>query len=533
MALGAMANHPSLRVRIVPVGLSYFHPHRFRSRAVIEFGAAMDVPPELVQMFKEGGPKKREACTKLLDHIYDGLKTVTLRAPDYETLMVVQAARRLYEAPGQQFSLGRVVELNRRFLEAYQHFHTDARVQRLRENVLKYNRLLRDLGLRDHQVPRAQKAGWRTLGLFLYRLTLLISWGILSLPGVVLNAPIFILASIISRKKAKQALAASSVKVAGRDVLATWKILISLGVAPVLYASYAFLATFIATKANLPVVWRIWTPIIAIIILPIMSYAALKFGEAGVDILKSLRPLIIALVPGQQKLVNKLKKMRASLASELNEIINELGPQLWDDFDTWRMLVPSDKPGIWRRRSDADDVEFDLQSSLLAHPMTWLDEHLFGWSRSAKRGTSVWAGLGSSETSRYPTPDGSDSEDFGDYDSFLRYLPTDSGEQSPVRFRSRSLRGSYADLQQLKVSSMTPGGPRSAPIVGSEDTGLHFRQGHRERKSSLNDGVPVERLGALNPQATFDTATEVINRENDLHRLGEPDRSQPEHDKTA
>jgi glycerol-3-phosphate O-acyltransferase / dihydroxyacetone phosphate acyltransferase len=88
MALGAMANDPTVQVKIVPVGLSYFHAHRFRSRAVVEFGAAMDVPPEFVSMFKEGGTQKREAVGKFLDLIYDGLKTVTVRSPDYDTLMV-------------------------------------------------------------------------------------------------------------------------------------------------------------------------------------------------------------------------------------------------------------------------------------------------------------------------------------------------------------------------------------------------------------------------------------------------------------
>ena len=88
MALGAMADHPEVKVKIVPVGLSYFHAHRFRSRAVVEFGSAMDVPEELVQMYRGGGPQKREAVGKLLDLIYDGLKTVTIRAPDYDTLMV-------------------------------------------------------------------------------------------------------------------------------------------------------------------------------------------------------------------------------------------------------------------------------------------------------------------------------------------------------------------------------------------------------------------------------------------------------------
>ena len=88
MALGAMANNPSLKVRIVPVGLSYFHAHRFRSRAVVEFGPAMDVPTELVDMFREGGDKKRQSTAKFLDLIYDALQSVTLRAPDYETLLV-------------------------------------------------------------------------------------------------------------------------------------------------------------------------------------------------------------------------------------------------------------------------------------------------------------------------------------------------------------------------------------------------------------------------------------------------------------
>ena len=88
MALGAMADHPNLQVKIVPVGLSYFHPHRFRSRAVVEFGSTLDVPAEFVEMYKEGGTKKREAVSKFLDLVYDALKTVTIRAPDYDTLMV-------------------------------------------------------------------------------------------------------------------------------------------------------------------------------------------------------------------------------------------------------------------------------------------------------------------------------------------------------------------------------------------------------------------------------------------------------------
>ncbi|KAG2111508.1 uncharacterized protein F5147DRAFT_744689 [Suillus discolor] len=452
MALGAMANDPTVQVKIVPVGLSYFHAHRFRSRAVVEFGTALDVPAELVEMFKEGGNKKREAVAKFLDLIYDGLKTVTIRAPDYDTLMLIQAVRRLYKTPGQYLTLGQVVELNRRFLKGYTHFKDEPRVQKLRTDVLKYNRLIRDLGIRDHQVPRAQKASWKTLGLLVYRLVLLIIWTSLALPGVILNGPMFILASIISRQKAKEALAASVVKVAGRDVLATWKILISLGIAPVMYAFYAIVATIVAVRANASLATRIWTPFLVILALPFMNYAALKFGEAGMDVLKSLRPLIVALIPGQQRSFDKVKAMRVRLSNEVADVINEFGPKIYDDFDQAIPAPPSTgNPGIWRRKSSVGQV--DAQGNLLIHPMTWIDERLFGWSRSAKCGSSAWGGsTPTQDSSRPATPDLSDGEDHGDYDHAVSYI---SAYEDASRHKVRSRQGSYADLQRLRMTATT------------------------------------------------------------------------------
>lgn len=75
-------------------------------------------------------------------------------------------------------------------------------------------------------------------------------------------------------------------KIAGRDVLATWKVLIALGVTPVLYTLYALLATTVVGHTNVSLKWKVWTPFLVFIVLPIMNYAALKFGEAGMDVLK-------------------------------------------------------------------------------------------------------------------------------------------------------------------------------------------------------------------------------------------------------
>lgn len=517
MALGAMANDPNCRVKIVPVGFSYFHAHRFRSRAVVEFGTALDAPEELVEMFKQGGSQKRDAVAQFLDLIYDGLKTVTVRAPDYDTLMLIQAVRRLYKTPSQHLTLGQVVELNRRLLEGYTHFKDEPRVQKLRTDVLKYNRLLRDLGLRDHQVPRAQKASWKTLGLLAYRLGLLMVWSVLALPGTILNGPMFVLASVLSRKKAKAALAKSTVKIAAKDVIATWKVLISLGVAPLLYSFYAILATLVMIRANAPMKWRVMTPFVVFLVLPIMNYAALKFGEAGMDVLKSLRPLVVALIPGQQRSLDRLKNMRVQLSNEVAGLINDLGPKLYPDFDQTRILVPSASappstgtPGIWRRKSSTGAV--DAQGLGLTHPMTWIDERLFGWSKSARRGTSAWSGTVHplDEPSRAGTPDDSDEEDAGDYDNVIGLLPEE-------QLKSRSRTNSYAELQRLRSQSsplayssqfsMSPTGPIA------EGDQLLFQTGRRERKASLSDQIPVERIAEVDRQETFEDATNGLNKE--------------------
>ncbi|KAH9934782.1 glycerol-3-phosphate O-acyltransferase [Fomitopsis serialis] len=513
MALGAMANDPHVKVRIVPVGLSYFHPHRFRSRAVVEFGTALDVPPELVEMYKEGGARKREAVSKLLDYTYDALKTVTIRAPDYETLMLCQAARRLYKTPGQHLTLGQVVELNRRFLEGYLHFKDEPKVQKLRNDVLNTTAWY---GISACETIRAS---WKTLGLLLYRLGLLFVWTMLALPGVILNGPIFLAASIMSRKKAKEALAASTVKIAARDVVATWKVLISLGMTPLLYGFYAFLATMIVVRAGAPLEVKIWTPILVMVILPFVAYAALKFGEAGMDVLKSLRPLVVASIPGQSRSLNQLKAMRVEVSNQLAEVIREFGPELYTDFDANRILVPSasvppstGEQGIWRRKSGTGGV--DAQGNLLVHPMTWLDERLFGWTRSASRGTSAWSGTRSQDISRAPSPDASEDET-GDYDNVLGYLEGRSTQSSRP---GRSHQSSYADIQRLKIGAGVNGVKFAAASTGTEAgdaEGLQMRQraSSRTRKTSLSDMVPVERIGALDRDENFREATDDINHE--------------------
>lgn len=92
MALGTMASEPDCKVKVIPVGMNYFHAHKFRSRAVVEFGTPIEVPMELVKQFetREG---RKGAISEMLEAVREGLMSVTVTTKDYDTLMVSIASK--------------------------------------------------------------------------------------------------------------------------------------------------------------------------------------------------------------------------------------------------------------------------------------------------------------------------------------------------------------------------------------------------------------------------------------------------------
>lgn len=82
------------------------------------------------------------------------------------------------------------------------------------------------------------------------------------------------------------ALKGSTVKIAGRDVLATWKLLVGLVLLPTLYAFYSLIVFIIVLQMDMKLKWKLLLPLITWSLLPFVSYASLRFGEIGNDILR-------------------------------------------------------------------------------------------------------------------------------------------------------------------------------------------------------------------------------------------------------
>ncbi|CAG8548205.1 10698_t:CDS:2, partial [Scutellospora calospora] len=295
------------------------------------------------------------ACSKLLETIYNGLRAVTVNTPDYDTLMFIQAGRCLYKPAHRKLQISQIVELNRRFIAGYEHFKDEPRVQDMRKRIIAYNQLLKYYGLKDHQVHKSAIGGPRAAGLLLYRIMLLTTWSILGLPGFILNLPLVIIARKVSKRKAEEAVRSSSVKIAGRDVLATWKLLVALVVTPLLYSFYTFIVVLVSFKKRWILKWKVFAPIATFCTLVTGSYVTIRFVESGRDIYKPS--------------IENLCTVREQLSNNLTDLINELAPRIYPDFDVERIIEAAERSSVTPTKS------------LFQSPIDWIDDKVFNWER--------------------------------------------------------------------------------------------------------------------------------------------------------
>ena len=243
-----------------------------------------------------------------------------------------------------------IVELNRRLVKGYTQHKDDPRIVNLKKSVNQYNKQLWLLGVRDHQVEYAKFSISKVVFTLIYRLGKLAVLTIGTLPGLVLFAPVFISSKFISIKKSREALAASTVKLQGRDVMATWKLLVALAFAPILYATYTILLTYLTHKNRIYGYMPEWVPlwmvvVFGVVFFPSITFAALRIGETGMDIVKSLRPLVLSLYPTSANTLQKLREKRATLSEEVTDVINTLGPEMFPDFESTRIIADPFRDG--------------------------------------------------------------------------------------------------------------------------------------------------------------------------------------------
>ena len=329
-----------INVPIVPVGLNYFKAHRWRGRAVVEYGRPIRINPSTLKAYKQGGAERRKVCSELLDRVQDSMKSVIVSAPDYDTLQVIHTARRLYQRKGQMEPSARQ-DLNRRFAEGYKRLllMTDGNPPKewrdLQNRLVAYHHELEHLGIRDYHVPTLNQ-GMKTDGLdgdkvlsymdtFYQILHLAFLVILATVPTILINMPIGVLADMYSESRRKVLLARSKVKVRAYDVVLTEKVLFCIVMIPILWTTYGLMLYWF-TDMDGP------TLTLTITTLPLFAYVGIIVTEAGMVNAKDLRPWVMKLFPSSRKRLAALPETRLELQRDLRQFIKKLGPVLGEIY---------------------------------------------------------------------------------------------------------------------------------------------------------------------------------------------------------
>lgn len=283
MALGAMAKYKGTQVSIIPCGLNYWSGHRFRSTVVVEFGQPFKIPFDLVEQYQEGA--KREACGALLEITENLLRGVTFNACDFPTRRVIQTIRHLYVPSSTLMPVDKYMEFTRKLAKGYDEHKDEEDVNTLKQQVMNYNEQLDLLGVTDDHVASDDTLGstFKFVWMAFLRLIAMCAVIIFAGPGFLLNLPIAIVARVVAAQQAKKAKAGSQVKIAGTDVMASYKVIIGLVVTPILYSIYAVLVFVYFGFLWLLAFMVLW---------PLFSWASVRATEGGVKVLKSFLTLL-------------------------------------------------------------------------------------------------------------------------------------------------------------------------------------------------------------------------------------------------
>lgn len=149
MALGAerraAPQRGPLGVTIVPVGLSYGHKARFRSRQATWVGDPIGVADLLAEHVRD----ERAAVQRLTERIAEGLRRVTVQLDDWEDLPLVELAERLWPRDGAD-----PLERTQRFASGLRALRRSdpARADLLQRRVAEFRDRLEWLGLTPGEI---------------------------------------------------------------------------------------------------------------------------------------------------------------------------------------------------------------------------------------------------------------------------------------------------------------------------------------------------------------------------------------------
>jgi glycerol-3-phosphate O-acyltransferase/dihydroxyacetone phosphate acyltransferase len=328
LALGG-AQRSRQPITIVPCGLTFIHPKRFRSRVLVQYGPALTITDAVANT-----PDQVRVVT---EEIGTALRRLTVNAPDWDTVRALDVVRRLYQP--QEISIEERAELSRRFNAYYSAVASDPRVVLLMRRVRAYQDRLDELGISDRELAR-DLSKLEVGGRIIRHLGLIAFWLPLAVPASPLHVPPLAFARFASDKLTPR-----------KDVVATTKLLIGLLLVLLGYASATGL-----------VAWKfgMWTGVALAALLPLSGWATLRVLDRLRLVRRGFGVLFRRLAFRRE--VGVLRRERVQLVENVIATVTAVKPAELE------ALFPADHPDrieeTSKQRRNADlDAEFDKDAA--------------------------------------------------------------------------------------------------------------------------------------------------------------------------
>lgn len=297
IALGTVSTGEVLDLKIVPAGLYYTSKTKFRSAALLHFGAPIEVMP--AKLDADGNPP-RAAVRELSDKIERALREVMLDAEHEEALHTITRAERIFSADRQEEekeSLTGELQLQQQFIKAYKILHDRApeRLAKLEMRMTRFEEELKQAGIDANELSPPTS----TLDVLSHLITRCILFLLLTGPatlGLLIHYPAYRLGGYLATRFSQNS----------DDVISTIKIISALLLFPFTWliaglVAYKFLGGIVA--------------LVALVLVPAAGYVAIRFSEELDRFFGGLRALAFFLTR---------RRFFVRLIAERNAIRNEI-----------------------------------------------------------------------------------------------------------------------------------------------------------------------------------------------------------------
>ena len=295
IALAATSTGEVRDLKIVPAGLYYTSKTRFRSSALLYFGAPLSVHP--VELDPDGSPP-REAVRELSKQIEQALREVILDARHEEALQTIARAERIFsaEAPNGD-SLKDELRLQQRFVKAYAILegHQPERLRRLEQRMIRFEEELQQAGV-DAEELAPPSSTWNVFQSIIKRSLLFLLMLGPALVGTVAHYLAYRLGGYLATKFSRDS----------EDVVSTIKIISAMLLFPLTWL-------VLAVTGYLWFGW--WAAALVLLVIPVSGYIAIIFFEELDRSIAGIRVLMFFLV--RRRFFVRLLAERKAIRNEI------------------------------------------------------------------------------------------------------------------------------------------------------------------------------------------------------------------------